>query len=71
MPREEVVHLLKRKEGRRPAIHFRATDRTTPWRVIYGSTAADEMGDLWIQVLPDDAHTARPLERVFARKGSR
>ena len=39
-----------------------------PHRVVYGPTAADEMGDLWIQVMPVDGAEAPVLERDFARK---
>lgn len=39
-----------------------------PRRVVYGPTAADEMGDLWIQVLPEDPGSVRLLERDFAAK---
>lgn len=39
-----------------------------PRRVVYGPTGTDEMGDLWIQVLPVDTADATGLRRDFARK---
>lgn len=39
-----------------------------PKRVVYGPRSSDEMGDLWIQVLPEDAGDLSALKRAFARK---
>lgn len=39
-----------------------------PQRVVWGPQSSDEMGDLWIQVLPRDARDRDVLKAAFARK---
>ena len=39
-----------------------------PRRVRWGPTATDEMGDMWVQVLPRDARDVSTLNRDFRRK---
>ena len=39
-----------------------------PTRVVYGPQSSDEMGDLWIQVLPLDSDDLAILTRDFGRK---
>jgi Tfp pilus assembly protein PilF len=39
-----------------------------PRRVVYGPQSSDEMGDLWIQVLPADPAERPQLESAFVRK---
>ena len=39
-----------------------------PRRVLYGPESSDEMGDLWVQVVPKREEDLRALKRDFARK---
>jgi tetratricopeptide (TPR) repeat protein len=39
-----------------------------PTRVVWGQTTSDEMGDLWLQVVPRDRADFTLLERDFRRK---
>jgi tetratricopeptide (TPR) repeat protein len=39
-----------------------------PLRVVFGPRTSNEMGDLWLQVLPRDGGDLRILEREFSRK---
>jgi Tfp pilus assembly protein PilF len=43
-----------------------ANPHTPIQRVVYGPSARDEMGDVWLQVVPDSAPDAGRLERVLA-----
>ncbi|MBI3403752.1 MAG: tetratricopeptide repeat protein [Acidobacteria bacterium] len=42
--------------------------RRPPARVVWGQNTTDEMGDLWIQVVPRDAATLTQLMQDFRRK---
>lgn len=39
-----------------------------PRRVVYGPSTADEMGDVWLQVVPESASDAAQLARVVAAR---
>jgi tetratricopeptide (TPR) repeat protein len=41
---------------------------TPPQHVIYGPQSSDEMGDLWMQVVPLKAHQMATLQQDFGRK---
>jgi tetratricopeptide (TPR) repeat protein len=42
--------------------------RHPPARVVWGQNTSDEMGDLWIQVIPRSAHDEQILAKDFRRK---
>src|SRR5205085_8418427 len=39
-----------------------------PGRIVWGQNTSDEMGDLWLQVVPRRAEDSASLERDFRRK---
>lgn len=41
---------------------------TPPQRIVYGPRSSDEMGDLWIQVLPRQESDLSALRQAYARK---
>ena len=43
----------------------RRNPHSPPARVRFGQTSASEMGSLWLQVLPNDAHDLAMLDRAF------
>jgi Flp pilus assembly protein TadD len=48
-----------------------ANPHVPPRRVVYGPATTDEMGDVWLQVLPARAADARRLEREVAEREAR
>jgi Flp pilus assembly protein TadD len=39
-----------------------------PQRILWGPNSSDEMGDLWVQVLPEKPADLRPLKQAYMRK---
>jgi Tfp pilus assembly protein PilF len=45
-----------------------ANPHQPPRRVVYGPSSGDEMGDVWLQVVPDSASAAAQFERIAASR---
>lgn len=39
-----------------------------PQRILWGPNSSDEMGDLWVQVVPDNPADLRPLKQAYMRE---